>query len=136
MAASFSMSLQVGVTAVFRISAASSNSNATASQRPKVSRTSFFAAGGVLLREKITAAFRVASMAAIAMMTAAANSTPRAMIWMSNFASASSQGATLHWSGGEMTTFHHTNCTGLRPQIPGVYLLPDPGNVNDLGELT
>jgi hypothetical protein len=38
------MSLHVGVTAVFKMSAASSNSSATAKHRPNVSRTSFFAA--------------------------------------------------------------------------------------------
>jgi hypothetical protein len=45
------MSLHVGVTAVFKMSAASSNSSATANQRPSVRRTSFFAAAGIAAHE-------------------------------------------------------------------------------------
>jgi len=58
------------------IRAASSNSSATASHRPKVNRTSFFCSGGAFLRTNSRSDLTVASTAAKPIISAAANSTP------------------------------------------------------------
>jgi hypothetical protein len=73
------ISSHVGATAVLRISAANSNSNATANHLPRRSRNSSFASSGTLRRKKKSLnAFSVASIAANPITKAALASTPTA----------------------------------------------------------
>jgi hypothetical protein len=89
------MSFQVGVTAVLRISAAGSNSSATASHLPRVILTSFFCSGGASRLTKRIKALYVASMETRPIMSAAANSTPRASYSMTDLDVASTPESTI-----------------------------------------
>ncbi len=116
MAASFSISLQEGVTAVLRTSAASSNSRATASHLPNVSRTATLASGGASEINSSLRDCQVARAAAMAMIVAAANSTPRARYSMTVFDTTSTGGVIpLRYTGGVRGAVDHPLCPPGRP---------------------
>jgi len=104
---SFSISLHVGVKALFNTSAANSNSSATADQRPRVSRTATFAGSGSPAANRRNDC-QVARAAAIAMIRAAANSTPQARYSMIVFENANAFASTM------------VNCPSNRSRVMGL----------------